>query len=197
MLCLRLRDALLLTALVAGATGPAMGQVEGLDEVFRGQASETGARAALGALNEALPNPAGDSQCLPEPAAHADQMMRLHTELMLASLACGENWGSDQLYVQYADFTYRMQTMLEDGLAEMRQHFTRQGESDSLAAFDRYRTAIANEEAQELRDLGTVTYCNMMSYRFDSLIDARPDQFEDYVADVTGRLLSRVSVCGN
>ncbi|MEQ9813631.1 MAG: hypothetical protein RLO50_12700 [Azospirillaceae bacterium] len=197
MLCHRLRDVFVFTALLAGASGPAIGQVEGLDEVYRGEATETGARTALGALNEALPNPAGDSQCLPEPAAHADQMMRLHTELMLASLACEESWGSDQLYAQYAQFTYRMQTLLENGLEEMRRHLTRQGASDSLAAFDSYRTAIANEEAQELRELGTVTYCNMMSYRFDSLIDARPEQFEDYVEDVTGRLLSRVGVCGN
>lgn len=191
---MRIRFAALLCA--ALVTSPAvMAQSGAIDDTLSGRASENSARAALDALTAAVPNPVSDARCLPDDAMRADVMNRLHTQLMMASLACQDPWNDQDLYEEYVNFTIRMEPLLTDALGDMEQYFRQTQTGSAFDAFNSYRTALANEEAAEVRTWGAATYCNIMISRYTSLIDASPNGFEGYVEDIAGRALSRVGVC--
>jgi hypothetical protein len=173
----------------------AQAQSNGLDSALSGSASQESARAALDALTTAVPNPVADQECLPPDAMRADVMTRLHTQVMMASLVCDGPWSNPALYEEYVDFTYRMEDLLTGAQEDMELYFRQTQSADAFDAFNTYRTALANEEAGEVRHWGAATYCDIMISRYNSLIGATPGAFEAYAEDIAGRALARVGVC--
>lgn len=125
--------------------------------------------------------------CVPTDRAEADQFMRLHTELLVASLACDQSFGvgDGDLYQDYRRFNQRHARLIIDSQQDLETAFSVGG--DGVAAFNTYRTRMANEEADRLRRLTAPTYCRVLSRRFDYLIEAEPDALAAYIADSAGR----------
>jgi hypothetical protein len=141
---------------------------------------------ALDTLQNVLPSPEV-GECPSRREAEADQVIKMHTQLMVASLVCDELYGDPELHNRYRAFTAKnaevvldAQTMLERRLGD--------GE-DGVRLFDEYRTRLANVEADIVAEQSTAVYCAMRRSRFDTLIDAPPEWFTGYVGAVTAREL--------
>lgn len=152
------------------------------------EGSRESALSALSALGSALPSETGGA-CLTQTQIEARQVMVLHTQLMVASLTCPEAYGSDDLYQRYRTFTVTHQDRIRS--SQQRLAASVGGE----AAFDEYRTNLANAEAQRVVDLSLGTYCAMRESRFNSLIDASPENFGTYVQELSARQRLRQGGC--
>ncbi len=150
-------------------------------------ASQPGTVETLEQLMNLPAPPERRGLCAPADRAEADQFMRLHTELLVTSLACDAAFGvgDGDLYLQYRRFNQRHADLIIDSQEDLETAFSVGG--DGVAAFNTYRTRMANEEADRLRRLSAPTYCRILSRRFDYLIDAEPDALAAYIADSAGR----------
>lgn len=131
--------------------------------------------------------PEGRGLCVPADRAQADQFMRLHTELLVTSLACDDAYGVDdgELYQRYRLFNQRHAARIVDSQDGLEAAFSVGG--DGVAAFNAYRTRLANAEADRLRRLSAPNYCRILSRRFDYLIDADTVALSTYITDSAGR----------
>ncbi|MEO3434697.1 hypothetical protein [Inquilinus sp. CAU 1745] len=148
------------------------------------------AMEALRQLNSQARNPAA-GECLPREEANADTLMKIHTELMQASLACTQSYADPTLYDQYQAFNARNEEMLTDAEERLTRYFNATEGGNGPALFDEYRTALANEESQFLNRYSTESYCRIRESRFNSLIDAEGDPLETYITTSAGMQLAR------
>lgn len=130
----------------------------------------------------------GPQTCYSRQEARAYEAMRVHTELMVASLTCAEVYGMGDTYELYQNFTVTQSPVL---LAAQHTIELRDGDR----GYDAYRTVIANREAQLLNRWGATGYCRIRQSRFGSLINATPQSFQNYVEELAGRVLVRQRGC--
>lgn len=147
---------------------------------------------ALSTLNTLAPaQPAAG--CVSRPVAFAEAVMRLHTELMLTSLTCGEVYGDPALYERYLRFTVTHADLLRTAQRTLEEHLGGAGNGEQ--AFDTWRTRLANEEAQRLTDWDVARYCAARQSRFTSLIGAAPASFRAYAENVALRRIAGQGGC--
>ena len=150
--------------------------------------------SALDALLRVAP-PEQSGQCMTRQQSIAEQVMLVHTELLVTSLACDEPYPEDELLTRYYAFTMQHATAILDAQGELEQMMLGFGE-EPQQAFDAYRTVMANGEVQILERWGTPTYCEMRRSRFDTLMAADEDAFNAYTLDLGLRAYSRQGGCG-
>ena len=130
-----------------------------------------------------------------EDTTTAQQVIRLHTQLLLTSLACSEAYGQadGDLFYTYRQFTadhateiIRAQDAIEAGYGSG---------DDAVRRFDAFRTVQANLEAQMLNDMGAGAYCEMRRARFDSLTGPDAVSFEGYADALAQRARAAAPRC--
>lgn len=146
---------------------------------FAAEAQTEGPPASLNALDEAIRRQGLDS-CDAPAQTIADQILLLHTQLMVTGLACADTFADPGLYDRYREFTARNAGVLAPAEEEIRR---RLGD----VAFDAYRTEIANVESEEASGQSTLRYCRIRESRFNTLIGAAPEQFRNYADDLARR----------
>jgi hypothetical protein len=167
--------------LAAGLTGwAAPGQAQDGDQ---GSALE-----AVRSLQDALGAPERGGECPPRAQALAHQVIALHTQLMVTSVACADIYGEPDLHAQYRVFTAEHADRIRD--SQQRIQRTLGGEA-SVEALDQYLAEMANDEAAVIQQRSLALYCAMRNSRFHSLIDASPESFGNYAEELTMR--ARVS----
>ena len=174
----------------------------GVFAVLTGVATAVGASAqtdpaeagspSLSLLRSMTPAPE-PTACISRAQAKAEQVMLMHTELMVTSLACDVAYGDPDLYQRYGQFTVTH----EEALRTAQQVLERElGGGDAGAqAFDLYRLDLGNAEGRRLSEWSVERYCRVRQSRFDTLIGSRPEQFEGYVTDLAGRVMARQIGC--
>lgn len=125
----------------------------------------------------------GELVCRSESDAVADTVFRLHTQLMVASLACGVHFGDVSAYQKYRLFTRQHADLLRQSQARLKTSLA----GDPQTAFDAYRTGLANSESTLINDTSTPSYCRMRQSRFESLVLKNPDEFPDYARELAVR----------
>lgn len=135
------------------------------------------------ARQPAKPTEPGDLVCLSESDAVADIVFRLHTQLMVASLACGMHYGDESAHQKYRLFTQHHAELLRQ--SQLRLRASLPGDPDK--AFDAYRTGLANSESSLINNSSTPSYCRMRQARFESLILTNPEEFPDYARELAVR----------
>ncbi|MCB9959263.1 MAG: hypothetical protein H6843_11725 [Rhodospirillaceae bacterium] len=123
------------------------------------------------------------------------QLIRLHTELLLTSLACSEayGFGEGELFVLYRQFTADHAREIIHAQNRIEAEFG--GGVGGVVEFDAFRTAQANDEAQMLNDMGAGAYCAMRHARFDSLTGPNAVSFEGYAEALAMRARSAAPRC--
>ncbi len=174
-----------LLALVLFAAHPAAAQTGGSDQ--------DNAMSALQSLRSMVPMEPPAGGCLSQEDMMARQVIELHTQLLVASLACGDVYGDSDLHHRYRVFT----AAHADRILDAQQRIERSMGTGEEAArlFDTYRTNLANAEAQIIQERSRGTYCMMRQSRFDSLIDAPPDSFDSYADELARRARLRQGGC--
>ena len=158
--------------------------------------AQDGGSDALGLLLQ-LDSGAGQAACTPLDQATAEQAVLMHTQILVASLACGEvyaDYRDRDLLQLYQDFTFTHADVLRDAQNELEQVFARNG-NPAEQAYDNYRTDLANQENELIERYGTTLYCEIRESRFGSLIDSQPAQFERYALDMARYEIARQGPC--
>ena len=125
----------------------------------------------------------GDLACRSERDAVADRVFQLHTQLMVASLACSAEYDDEQSYDRYRLFTQKHADLLRRSRATLENALPGNPEE----AFDVYRTELANSESNLINAFSTLSYCRMRQARFESLIHINPDVFPSYARELALR----------
>ena len=123
------------------------------------------------------------------------QVIRLHTQLLLTSLACSEAYGraDGDLFYTYRQFTadHAAEIIRAQDAIEARYG----AGDDAVQQFDRFRTIQANMEAQMLNDMGAGAYCAMRRARYDSLTGPDAVSFEGYADALAQRARAAAPRC--
>lgn len=119
----------------------------------------------------------------------ADEVLRLHTELMVTGILCGSAYGRPDLENDYRLFTERHVDAILDAEGRLSREPIVNG--DGIDDIDDYRTLLANEEAGRVREMSPSVYCQARQSRFNSLSGASPSAFLAYAEDRTGRRMAR------
>jgi len=144
--------------------------------------------ALIDRVRQLAPKPAknaepGDLVCRSESDAVADIVFRLHTQLMVASLACAAHYEDERAYQKYRLFTQQHADLLRQSQARLQSSLP----GDPQTAFDAYRTGLANSESTLINASSTPSYCRMRRSRFESLVLTNPDEFPDYARELAVR----------
>ena len=125
----------------------------------------------------------------------ARQVIHLHTQLMVASLACAGPYGDDPtaLYNQYRQFTNDHVDAILAAQSEIETGFTAAGAGP--AAYDEFRTEQANDEAQMINNLGLARYCAMREARVGTLLSIAPSEFVGYAEALAQRARAGQTQC--
>lgn len=117
------------------------------------------------------------SACYTPAELHAEQMLRLHSELMVITVTCrlgsrGENLGS-----AYGSLTKKHIAVLHEAEQTLTHYFNAHG-GNGQDALDRLRTKLGNEFGQKIADVSAPVYCGqyrdkVLSYRKASTDDVQ------------------------
>jgi len=152
-----------------------------------GQAQEADQDSALDAvrsLQNALGAPERGGECPPRAQALAHQVIALHTQLMVTSVACADIYGEPDLHAQYRVFTSEHADRIRNSQQRIQRTL---GGEEAVEVLDQYLAEMANDEAAVIQQRSVALYCAMRNSRFHSLIDASPDSFGNYAEELTMR----------
>ena len=92
------------------------------------------AAAVTPALAKAKPHarPAGGESCYSQAEFEADQLLELHTELMVIGLKCRSAYPVENPFGAYNDFTRLHRSALSGAERQMMEHFRRHGGGNGI-----------------------------------------------------------------
>lgn len=106
----------------------------------------------------ALSTPAAAAPCPPKPGQEAEQLVRLHSHLMVITLSCRTGGDGKPLAVPYQSFTQTNLQRIKDAERLLMQR-------GGASKVDRMRTNYHNELSIKLAQLSPSTFC--LTYRDD------------------------------
>lgn len=148
------------------------------------EADQDSALEAVRNLQNLLGAPEPGGECPPPDQALAHQVIELHTQLMVTSVACSDIYGEPDLHARYRIFTAEHADRIRNSQQRIQRTL---GGEEAVDALDQYLAEMANVEAAVIQQRSLALYCAMRNSRFHSLIDASPDSFGNYAEELTMR----------
>lgn len=99
----------------------------------------------------------------------AEQMVRLHTELMVIGLTCQSIFPEHNTFVKYQEFTIKNRAILSEAEGALISHFQRNG-GGGTSRFDAYRTDLANQISRRVGVIGSYSYCQQFIPRANNAL---------------------------
>lgn len=167
---------------------------------FRSAARVASALVVAGvAIGFALPAAAAESKpASSKPAAHganacynraehaAEQLIRLHTEMMITGLTCKDVVPDKKPFAKYQEFTVKNRPTISKAEGELMSHFRRTGKGNATNKFDNYRTEVANEVSRRASIIGIDSYCQAFVPRIENAIALSIDEVRTLTTDEKG-----------
>jgi len=97
--------------------------------------------------------------CYTAEQMEAEQLLRLHSELMVITVTCRQGSQGEALPAAYGDFTHRNIRMLHDAEQTMIAYFRDNQSGDPVEHLDRLRTILANEFGQKSATMTAPEFC--------------------------------------
>lgn len=110
--------------------------------------------------------------CYSTQEAEAEQLLRLHSELMLIALTCRQSNSGRDLIKAYTQFTSRNVAKLHEAEAVMSRYYEKTAKGQGISRLDKLRTRLANECGQEMARESAPSYCAVRRDRAESLYDS-------------------------
>lgn len=89
----------------------------------------------------------------------AEQLMRMHTEMMVVGLTCKSVVPEKNPFGLYQDFSVKNRALLSSSEATLIGHYKRTSSGNATRNFDMYRTELANEVSRRAATIGIPQYC--------------------------------------
>ena len=137
----------------------------------------------------------GGESCYSQSEFEADQILELHTEMMVIGLKCRSAYPAENPFGVYHDFTRSHRSLLGEAERRMIDFFRRQGGRGATQQFDTFRTELANQVSRRAALIGETAYCAVMVplvVQTPALSDAG---VHNLIADVEAPHLTRSPPC--
>ncbi len=121
---------------------------------------------------------AASKACYSHTELAAEQMLRMHTELMITGLTCRQVMPDKAPFDKYQEFTVKNRDALSTAEKQMTALFRRQSKN-----FDTYRTELANEVSRRASIIGTANYCRSFVPRSASAVSLSSVDLTTLTAD--------------
>ncbi len=102
---------------------------------------------------------ANAAACYKPAEAEAEQLLRLHSELMVVAITCRQASDGSDLVRGYTDFTKSHIDVLHDAEQTMKSYYRAQGGGDGVSKLDVLRTKLANEYGKKIADVSAPKFC--------------------------------------
>ena len=97
--------------------------------------------------------------CYSPAELQAEQLLRLHSELMVITVTCRQGSQGQDLVPAYTNFTRRYLAQLRDAEQTMMHFYKAHYSGDCVKRVDTLRTKLANEIGQQAANLSAPTFC--------------------------------------
>lgn len=141
--------------------------------------------AAVGLTMAATPvlAAAGKPVCYSRKEMAAEQMVRLHTELMVIGLTCQSIFPEEKTFAKYQEFTVKNRKLISDAEGTLISHMGRTQRGNGTRNFDMYRTELANSISRRVGVIGSWSYCQQFIPRATSAVAMSGEDVALLVAD--------------
>ncbi|WP_448189785.1 hypothetical protein [Azospirillum sp. sgz301742] len=113
----------------------------------------------------------------------AEQLIRMHTEMMITGLTCKDVAPEKAPFAKYQEFTVKNRPSISKAEGEMMSHFRKVGKGNATNQFDMYRTEVANEISRRATIIGTENYCQTFLPRVENAVKLTPDEVRTLTSD--------------
>ncbi|HYH38877.1 MAG TPA: hypothetical protein VD860_11695 [Azospirillum sp.] len=181
----RVASALVVAGIAAGVALPADAAQPAQNKPA--QAKPTQAKAP------SKPAAGGPQACYNRSEHAAEQLIRMHTEMMIAGLTCKDVMPEKAPFAKYQEFTVKHRPTISKAEGELMSHFRRTGKGNATSKFDTYRTEVANEVSRRASIIGTDNYCKTFVPRVENAMSLSPDEVRTLTVDEKGAGLMHLS----
>ncbi|MDR3423650.1 MAG: hypothetical protein P4M13_01030 [Alphaproteobacteria bacterium] len=133
--------------------------------------------------------------CYAPTQMEAEQWLRLHSELMVITLTCGQGSGGQDLPTAYGRFTQNNIGVLHNAEQTMIAWYKKTGKGNPVARLDHLRTRLGNEFGQKVADMTAPNFCAAYRDKVWQLASAPVDEVDQQVRVMDTAGVSYVPLC--
>jgi hypothetical protein len=138
---------------------------------------------------------AAGKQCYTPEELDAEQMLRLHSELMVITVTCHQASDGEDLVPHYTHFTKANLPLIQSAEHTMAHYYRVNYGGDGLARLDKLRTELANEYGQETADISAPVFCGDRRDKVVKMDHKPPADVNDEVLLMAKEHKSYVHLC--
>jgi hypothetical protein len=125
----------------------------------------------------------------------AEEMLRLHSELMVITVTCHQASDGTDLVPAYESFTHVNLPTLHAAEQTMITYYKHHGAGQGVDQLDKLRTRLGNEFGQEIADVSAPAFCAKNRDLVPEFAAAPPQKLEDEAARLQSLGKSDVPLC--
>lgn len=144
-----------------------------------------------------LPAFASNSQCYSPNEVQAEQLLRLHSELMVITVTCAQSSSGDSLVPLYTGFTHTNLSALHQAEQTMMNYYKTNFSGKPVDSLDRLRTRLGNEYGQKIADLSAPEFCKRFRDKVATFYSETPEQVLQESLEMVKTSGSEHPVCGS
>lgn len=125
----------------------------------------------------------------------AEELLRLHSELMVITVSCHQGSNGESLVPAYTKFTRDNIDDLSKAESVMKSYYKSKNGGDGTAQLDELRTKLGNEFGQAIADMSAPAYCDLYRDKVVAFSRNIPGIIEDEVHRMTEETRTLVPPC--
>ena len=125
----------------------------------------------------------------------AEQIIRLHTAMMVTGLTCHGFYRDPALFDHYQTFTDDHGVRLGAAQDTIGAFLSRYRRGNSSRLFDTYQTEVANAESRLVADASAPTYCRLRRQQYFTAATFSEADLDDYVELMVDQHRETYRVC--
>ena len=134
-------------------------------------------------------------QCYSSNEVEAEQLLRLHSELMVITVTCHQGSHGENLIPAYTDFTKNHIAALHDAEKTMIEYYHTTYGGNGIERLDKLRTKLGNEFGQKIADISAPIFCQQYRDKVLQMCSASNKEVQAEVERLTGDTKSYVKQC--
>lgn len=133
--------------------------------------------------------------CYSPTEVQAEELLRLHSELMVITVTCHQSSNGENLVPAYTSFTRDNIDDLHQAEGIMKAYYKSRHGGDGTAQLDALRTKLGNEYGQMIADMSAPAYCDLYRDKVVALSRNIPGQIENEVQRMTADIRTLAPPC--
>ena len=136
------------------------------------------------------------TQCYTPAEMKAEQLLRLHSELMVITVTCHQSSIGENLVPFYTGFTKINIHPLHEAEQTLMRHYKATYGGTGVDWLDKLRTRLGNEFGQVIADASAPQFCAERRDKVREMYNASPEDIDNEVARLTETATPYECLCG-